>query len=165
MQDSGLNVDNPMALAGLYGDGVFLPPDMRLWPFAIDGGYAKGILNIVSMSGNSQCPPPLRNTLVQIMGGLKKPENKLTIADFGILNLQAQKVNCTPESVIAGMEPRHVILWLDSWEGESPEIRFYETGMLDGLQILRCHSLPTMLADGERKKVCWNAIRAYFKDI
>ena len=58
--------------------------------------------------------------------------------------------------------PEKTVFWLDSWEDVHTEVRFYETGKMGRCELLRVHALPTVLQDGERKKICWEALKRFF---
>jgi hypothetical protein len=166
MTETDMNVENPFALSHLFGAGVYLPKEKPNLKFSLDGNFGSKILHIFSIEGPGQCPVALRTPLSKIMGALMWNGMKLTSAEFGVLNLMAQKGVNMPsvEEAIQECKPIRTVLWLDQWQAETTEIRFYETGMIDTFEVLRCHSLATVLADEERKRTCWLSIKKFFEN-
>lgn len=159
MNESELFVDNPLALGGLFGQGVFLAGEKKQ---ATEGIPAAGteILVLLHYPELPKLPPKALQVLQKIMEAVKISGKPLVEEDYAVVN--SGRLDQPIIDFVANTGAKKVILWADSWPLETREIVFYQKGMLENVEMLRCHSLHTVMADAERKKACWTAIRAFF---
>lgn len=162
MKESELFVDNPLALRDLYPGGVFMVRENPDTAESLAEMTQVDILNLLHYPELERLPVKATDLLAKIMTAVKFKGKLLQTEDYTVLNSGQLPDGKNIPGILKDLSPAKVLLWTDKWVLESKEIPFYQKGVVENVEILRCHSLHTVMADAERKKACWSAIRAYF---
>ena len=162
MKDSGFIVDNPFELNQLFENGVFLLDEPKQTRYKYFGKGDKHILNVFIADEPNQDFGAYEEMISKIMGAVTINGVRLTRKGFATVNINAASPDMTVADVIDDFKPEKLILWSDSWAEQGNEVLYYKTGKVRDIEILRCHALKTVVADDERKRACWTAIKAYF---
>lgn len=161
MSEKELFVENPLAIAGLFGKGVFLPVAQSLSSFQLVGQCKSGILHLVCVSPQGDEFQGSCNTIHKIMSALVIKGKQMQPADYGILNLETLKSMDQISVLFNDLKPSHVVFWLNQWNlNDIGEIPFYTVCELEKFNAIRCHDVITVLSDVERKQQCWSSVKA-----
>lgn len=163
MNENELFVDNPLALTGLFGKGIFLPRQEQSESKPGAEENQTPVLVMLHYPSLPVLPPTALQTIGKIMQAVNWNGKPLTGADYAVVNSGRLPENVTPDQYLQQSKASKVILWSDNWPFSGQEIIFYNQRRVENVEILRCHSLHTVMADKDRKSVCWTAIQAFFR--
>jgi hypothetical protein len=161
MTENELFVDNPLALKGLFSSGVYAVPEQKSGGYVYLGPGEKGILNIVYYDG-SEVPTEALISLNKIMKAVKIGQSHMQPGDFAVINAATVMSEDRLSDIIKDFKPEKVIIWADQWFAPLKEILFYQQIRINGVDILRCHQLETVVADEDRKRECWSSVKLLF---
>lgn len=161
MTENELFVDNPLALTGLFPGGVFIPREGEQHKFEYHGRGDKRVLNIVYYD-MPQLPEKLFEKLEKIMSAVVWNQEKLIASDYAIVNASKVMMDNRLTEIVADFKPTKTIVWMDQWQSSEKEVLFYQMAQWPETEMLRCHALHTVLADADRKKECWLAVKRLF---
>lgn len=164
MTENELFVDNPLQIAGLYNQGLFVFADKAKTKFSYTGLGVKGILHIVFYPTSQNIPAKAITVLQKIMQALEFKGAKLTDEDYMIINASTKEGYLSIDEIVTDVNPHKIVVWTDLWNDSLQEVIFYKKQKLLNVDILRCHGIDTVVQDEERKKACWAAIREFFMD-
>ena len=161
MTENELFVDNPLALTGLFPGGVFIPREGEQHKFEYHGRGDRRVLNIVYYD-MPQLPEKLFEKLEKIMSSLVWNQEKVIASDYAVVNASKVMMDNRLTEIIADFKPKKTIVWMDQWQSSEKEVLFYQLAQWPETEVLRCHALHTVLADADRKKECWLAVKRLF---
>jgi len=159
MNENELFVDNPLALAGLFEGGIYLASNLKPLTEAVSVEKTE-ILVLLHYPELIQLPPKAFQLLNKIMSAVKWNGKMVDTSNYLVMN--SGKLEVDIDETILNSAASKILLWSDVWPMSQKEIPFYKTKSEENVDILRCHSLHTVMADPERKKACWGAIRVFF---
>lgn len=159
MSDSGVYVENPLSLTGLFGEGLFLPPERKKRKFLYYGRGDLGILHVVKYPQNA-VSNEAKNIIGKIMSAIKFKNTTIQPEDYAMINLSDRGEAEIEKDIIPDFVPAFLILWSDI--PSTPGSLFYKAEEKNGVRVLQCHSVETMISDPERKSECWRAMKELF---
>lgn len=161
MEENEMFVDNPLAITGLFNEGVFLVSDQQSRQFQYHGAGNLKILHIMDYDMPS-IPEKAFQVLDKLMGAVKWQGKLLEPIDYAVINAaNVLSVNKLAE-IVDDFMPEKVIVWTDKWYAPDKEVLFYQNAQWGSIAVLRCHALHTVVSDADRKRECWSAIKRFF---
>lgn len=161
MTENPLFVENPLQISGLFGQGVFVIPESKNRKYTYFNSGEMGILNVFFYE-NSEIPASSFSALEKIMKAVNFNGKSAYPKGYAIINAATVNADDVLFEIMNDFNPVKTIVWTDKWISLQKEIVYYNCGNGQLQDVLRCHSIETVVSDDDRKRECWSAIKQLF---